>query len=212
MRRLTTFAVIVMLMSWCAMGEAAIIDFNCNQDGDGAIDCIGSFDDVSTVTIVGDHKQLEPGHMGTHLDSPTDPLDNTAYFETDDPQDPTITFSNSIDNDTSVAWAGYQVDFYMEVPFTIDAASITAPADWTYDIGTVASNGQNYVGRISYTAGTPLPVGGTLDFDYTVSFDGATFYKFCQEMTPVAVPEPGTLLMLTTGVFGLCAVARRRRQ
>ena len=70
---------------------------------------------------------------------------------------------------------------------------------------------KEYKGTITYTSGTPVVPGDELDFTYKLQgLAGGTHYIYTQEMVPVGVPEPGTLLLVLSGIVGL-AVLRRMR-
>jgi hypothetical protein len=138
------------------------------------------------------------------------PLDGTSIITTDG-LDPKITFQNTIDNETPFDWTGYQINFYMEVAFTVDDVSVdNAGWDATYDT-TAVSNGTNYVATITYDVGSGAAIpkdGSTLDFQYAITFGNTdTFYNFCQEMTPT--PEPATMSLLALG--GLAILRKRRK-
>ena len=68
-----------------------------------------------------------------------------------------------------------------------------------------------YEGTIKYAAGTPLGIGGELDFNYAIHFASSTDYAFTQEMIPIfsLVPEPSTLAL--SGMGGLMLALRFRR-
>jgi hypothetical protein len=69
-----------------------------------------------------------------------------------------------------------------------------------------------FEGQVDYSSGTPVPVGGTLDFQFNMIFSGATRFSYTVELIPV--PEPGTLsLVAVSGVLlGGFALGRRRRR
>ena len=103
----------------------------------------------------------------------------------------------------------------MNQAFTINSASVGAPAGWTATItqpsGPVSGV---YTGTIDYMGGTPVGIfpgnNSTLDFGYQVKFSGATQYSLTESANPV--PEPSTLSFLLVGglLLGAGAVAKRR--
>jgi len=72
--------------------------------------------------------------------------------------------------------------------------------DWTaYLTQQPVWNGTDWKGQLDFHAGTPVAIGGELDFSYAIHFVGSTSYSFTQEMMPT--PEPGTLSLLLGGVL-----------
>ncbi|MGW8257963.1 MAG: PEP-CTERM sorting domain-containing protein [Thermoguttaceae bacterium] len=206
----------LVIFSCVSICNADIIAWSAGDDGDGVIYCpqanislvetgTGQYD----MTMDGSHDEWEVGHI-------------VGSFETNSVGDPTIQIANSIDNDSGFEWTDYHINIYMDQAFTIDAASVTDPGDWNPASITAPNNNggsgytdyhgnhHNYKGSINYYvgSGTPVPdTTGTLDFDYTISFAYYGTIGFCQEMIPT--PEPGTLVLLACGLFGLVAIRRR---
>lgn len=92
---------------------------------------------------------------------------------------------------------------------------------------TFSTDGVNFGGAVSSTAfDTSAPNGGcaphhlTLDVSGNsaryvhLDFTSATTYGFLSEISfdAVAVPEPGTTVLLGSGAIGLCCFARRKRK
>ena len=134
-------------------------------------------------------------------------MDHTAYFTAESEEDPTVTLNTGIDNDTTFAWTGYNVNVYMAKPFTLSAPTV-AP-DWavvgTFPIAATPIGGGEYEVSVSFAGGTAIPIGGELDFGYKLSFAGSVNY--CQEMIPV--PEPASLVLVICGLVGLLVVRRK---
>jgi hypothetical protein len=122
-----------------------------------------------------------------------------------------LTVRTTLDNDTGFDWARYVVKVYMDHSFTLSDALVNFPAtsqpDW---IATVPSPLSAYdsannwwAAEVDYAAGTPIAVGGTLDFSYKLSFGGSA--RYCQELTPLpadhspGVPEPSSVVLLVGG-------------
>jgi len=126
---------------------------------------------------------------------------------TDTTTDPTLVVGNDVNNDTGFTWTGYDVSVSMSNPFSLYNALVTTPSDWTASVTAPALIGGQYVGYIDYSAGTPIPNGGELDFQYTLQFTGSLSYSFTETVTPV--PEPASIGLLTMGVVAL--LARRKR-
>lgn len=209
MKRLSIILIVVGGLMYCSIGKANIIYVNYADDGDGAVVCTpyswsGSASSW-TCPINGD-QFWGPGHV-------------VGTIQTSSDTDPNLTLTSAINNDTSSAWTAYDVNVYMNNPFTLSAASVTLPAGWTLTYFQspavpVASPPapESYEAQMVFTSGTPVAVNGELDFGYTITFTGSTDYSFTQEMIPV--PEPGTLGFLAAGALlsgGFLAARRRNR-
>ena len=194
---LTAILVIIFTASFV---NADIIDWNCDDDGDGAIvmntpSFVHDGGDEYTLTMSGT-QNWSPAHV-------------EGDFITGENPDPKVWIIEDVENQTTFAWTGYQIIIGMSQSFTIN--SVIAPDNWTFSIitpvaGTIPNGGgSGYVGIVNYTAnpGFELAIGDSGDFGLKVEFLGTV--AFCTEQTPI--PEPMTL-----GLLGLGALALRRKK
>ena len=186
----------------CSVGKASIVHLDYADDGDGAFVCPPyTWDGTNSflsVAIDGVQSGLVGHVLGT--------------INTDTAEDPKLQLNNSVDNDLWFAWTAYKVNVYMSSPFTITNASVTTPGDWTVaSVVQPTNTSSNYVGQIHYASGTPVAIGGQLDYSYTVVFSGSTTYSICQEV--LAIPEPSTLaLVMAAGLmFGGIVIRKHRK-
>ncbi len=184
------------VLSVSSIANATIAIYTYGGDGDGAIVTSQyTWENPSeTLTIAGHQYGF--------------PADIVGDFRTDTPLDPTMTLRTAVDNDTTFAWTDYHVTVYMSSPFTIASPTVYSPGDWTSTITQQPVwDGTRFQGQVDYFAGTPVSIGGTIDFSYQISFSGSTQYSFCQTLVPT--PEPGTVTLLGIGAL-LFGVMRRR--
>jgi hypothetical protein len=194
--QILSFSVATLFLTALPSARANLTGVTYTPDSTGAIICpIYTWPGGSNVNVYG--SQSAAGSI----------LFNVT---TDSSGDPTLTLGNSINNDTSFAWTGYEVQVTMAQTFTLSAAMVTVPPDWT--VGSV--NGPTFVagmytGDIIFAAGTPVPPTGQLDFSYQLSFNGSV--AFTETLTPT--PEPGTVGLLVGGGLLIGGwVSRKRRQ
>ncbi|MGB7767480.1 MAG: PEP-CTERM sorting domain-containing protein [Verrucomicrobiia bacterium] len=198
-------------LMYCSIGRADITSVSCQDDGDGVISC-GPYmwsGSITSVTMDGTQHTVPGQTAAGHI---------LGDITTDSTTDPTLTLDSAINNDTGYAWTAYDVNVYMDNPFSLSSASVTLPPDWTLAsiqptaVPVVSPHG-SYEASMVFASGTPVAIGDDLDFGYTISFTGSTDYSFTQEMIPV--PEPGTIGFLAAGVLllgGLVVVRQRRNR
>jgi hypothetical protein len=193
-----TLTIMAVLLASAGFSRANIIDNTITNDSDGVITCSvygfltngpGSFQ----LSIDGVHHRWDTGHI-------------LGDIITDTEIDPTLALFNSIDNDTGITWNDYHVEVTMNKSFTLTNVGV-GNAGWTFTITAPAPVDTNWVGAIDYTAGTPVPDSGTLDFNYSMVFSGGA--KFQEALTPSTIPEPGTFALMVCGLTGLLVMRRR---
>lgn len=123
----------------------------------------------------------------------------------DTPTDPTLSLDNSLNNDTSFSWYSFHVNVSMSVNFTLSAAVVHTPGDWSSHMTQPVFNGSVYIGQLDFHSGTPVAISSLFDFAYKSTFSGSTSYTFTEELIP-QVPEQGTVGLLALG--GFCLVGR----
>ena len=111
--------------------------------------------------------------------------------------DPTLTVASAINNDTGGTWVGFQVNVFMNNPFSFSSPNVSTPADWTVAsvVAPTLQGSGMYEGTLNLASGTPVVNGASLDFSYAITFSGLTSYSFTQQMMPVFVPETGKFAM-----------------
>ena len=182
------WATLLVLISVSAV-NAAIIDWNCADDGDGAIVMTNPTRNYDSGTgeyslAVNCVQDWYPGHI-------------EGEFITDTELDPTVWFMQTIDNDTDFAWTDYHITITMNKSFTLSNAS--GPDDWTAIITAPVQSGSQWIGSVDYYAGTPIQIGESGDFGFKMSFLGSV--QFCTEQYPT--PEPATVAILALGALAL---------
>jgi len=196
-----TYIALAVLLASVTISRADIVGYSLADDGDGVITCTNyGLENVAPgvyqTYIYGDHNIWGPGHI-------------LGYFTTDTESDPTLTLGHSIDNDTGSDWGDYHVVVTMDKSFSFSAIGV-GNAGWTFNSVAPSLVGTNYVGTINYYAVdpylTPVLAGGTLNFNFSVSFSGSV--SFAEQLTPSPVPEPATFVLVACGLGGL--LIRRR--
>jgi len=195
MRKSLVFAA-VMVLALALSARASIVDWNCADDGDGAI-VMGTptWNEVSGeyyLTMSGT-QYWYPAHV-------------EGDFTTDTELDPTVWLIETVENQTTFNWTGYIITIGMTKNFTI--SSVIAPDDWTWVINApvsgqpIPNDGTGWVGSVVYTYGGPgteIAIGQSGDFGFKMSFLGSV--AFCTEQIPT--PEPTTLALLAVGALAL---------
>lgn len=135
-----------------------------------------------------------------------------GQVRTDSPEDPVLTLNGTVLNNTTSSWLGYQINVLMSIPFTFVAPgpSVINPPnnDWLV----VATwqpwwNGSSYIGTLWFSAGTPVDIGDSLNYTYSIDFSGTLGFQFCTQMIPwfTPVPEPSSFVL--AGLGGLAMLA-----
>jgi PEP-CTERM motif len=210
MKRLACLLTASAALSLCSTTYADITSAWWHDDGDGAIVCTDWTFSGQALTMKG-NQYSSPGHM-------------LAWVDTTDTVDPSLTLGNSINNDTTIPWIGYQVNVIMNVPFTFVPPGPSAdnpPTSggwylaniWAPTLQTGGDYPGLYEGSLFFN-GTAINIGDELDYLYTVKFSGSTHYTLTQEAFAymTLVPEPGTLALLGMGGLMLALRVRRNRR
>lgn len=201
-RKSFVLAVALSLLISCSLVSADIIDWDCDDDGDGAI-----------VMDLGTLEQQQDGSYELNIsgDQYDDPAHVDGFFTTDTPGDPTVWIIQTIDNATDFDWTAYNIDIGMDQEFQIVGA--IAPPGWSSFINQPISGqalpshtnpGTGWVGSINFNGGPAISIGESVQFIFGISFLGSV--AFCTEQE--AIPEPATVALLG---IGACVLLRRRR-
>jgi hypothetical protein len=183
--------------------QATITNFLFSASYDGSLyNCVSNFNaDAQSLTMSAEQLWGPSRDQGIlYADSIGDPTAKKLY---------------QIGNDTGLTWSDYHVNVYLDRAFSISNAFTTLPADWSVVITAPVLNptpvyfgAGEYVGHVDYFAGTLVPNGSELDFQYTLGFGGSLTYRFADELNPTFVPEPGTLSL--AALAGLFLMRRHR--
>ena len=173
------FGVVGVTLAWGSLGRASILSVSAISDNSALAltdsgDC--SQPNFAVLTIASTQSAANAGLQATLI--------------TDTPSDPTLEMLNSLDNDTGVVLTGYGVGLSMPISFTISNPTVT-PTDWatTVQQPTYDPTQNDWTGYVGYQAGTPVEIGGELDFGYTISFAGSTYYQVTENWS--RQPQPG---------------------
>jgi hypothetical protein len=207
MRFLPAFIAVLVLGICTSFARSAILNANCYNDGDGAIEMTyWHWDDVNSIVDMDEKLKWSPAHalVDFTLDSPLDPI---AWIYKD------------VENGTPFAWTNYQIKV-MRVDQTFSILDAVGPAGWDYPatITPVAWNPTGgllgtgaYEGTVDFAQGmgSSIAIGDFGLFKVKLSFLGNSsgLVNFCLQQIPTPVPEPGTLMLL---VAGSLAMLRRR--
>jgi len=191
--------VVLAVLTMALSAKADITDWNCADDGDGAI----VMDTPTWGESGGEYTLAMNGTQYWH------PAHVEGDFTTDTPTDPIVWIIETVDNQTSFDWTDYHIDIGMDKTFSI--TSVIAPLGWTYvvtapqeglDLPGDTPHGTGWVGSVDYYyggSGTEIAIGDSGDFGLKVSFVGSV--AFCTEQVPT--PEPTTLALLSVGALAL---------
>lgn len=195
-----------------SVAEARITAWNCDDDGDNAIVMnTPSWEEVGqdgegiwnyNLTMTG-QQNWGPAHVEGDFTSDNQTLD------------PIVNILETVENDTTFDWTGYDFSIGMTKAFQI--IGLTMPDNWTANItlpydapgGQTLPNGlgTGWLATVVFSKGAlgdAVEIDSSADFGVKVKFVGST--QFCTEQTPT--PEPVTALLL--GIGGLLLRRARR--
>jgi hypothetical protein len=191
-----SFLIALLLVLSVTLTRASITNAWLYENGDGRMACTYTWSPGSPLALVGtQYSTASAGLWGG--------------VATDTPTDPTLALSESINNDTGVAWTDYHAVITMGKFFSFSSITVTN-AGWSYSIEPFTTVGTNTIGTIDFFSGTPVAPGGELGISFNLTFIGAV--NFNETLTPSFVPEPATMGLATVGGLLLFITRSRRKR
>lgn len=213
MKRQALIPIVLSCLVWSTTSHADITDFSYTSDYTN-LSCTASIDytlgpSVGTVTM-DSYQYASPGRMGFQLGTSSVVGQNS------------LVVNQTVDNDTGIAWSGYQVKIYMDRTFSLSNVSVgNPPPNWTFTFSPVSASPTpvyfgpgEYVAEIDFSKGTlgsDLPPLGEFNFGYKLTFTGSLHYQIAADLTPVFAPEPGSASLLLLGGLVFAGYRRLRR-
>ena len=120
MKQRALLLVVLATLAFCSLSYADVTNVVYADDGDGALTCVYTFQEISDEYILKTtgEQHWSPGHM-------------LGYFYTDSADDPTVTVRNTLDNDTGFTWTAFRVNVYMTNTFSLSNPNVFTPGGWT---------------------------------------------------------------------------------
>ena len=161
-----------------------------------AIYCYPTFNDASDLLRMS-MNQTAAGQLG-------------GYIYTDSLVDPTLTLQHVINNSTGIAWSSYHVSIFMPNIFTIGSDVVNAPPGWSSAVTAPVAVAGGFQGKVDLSGGPLVAPGGTLDFQFAITFANGLVFSFTEDAAPGLVPEPSSLSLALLGLAAFRLLKSRR--
>lgn len=192
-RNLKLSVVLLALASFASTASYATITNATANSYSAGLSCYPDFY-AANDTLEMDLTQSGPGQIN-------------GMIYTDSAADPTLTLVHNINNASGIGWNAYHVTVFMPNFFSLANAMVNTPGGWSASIVNPTMVIGGYQGQINYSGGPVIAPGGTLNFQFDLTFADGLAYSFTETAAPGLVPEPSTICL---GLLGLVAFAARR--